>query len=217
MLIRHFTAGELLILVQAMQWTILLSAIAFVGGGLVGLPVAILRVSTRPWVRRVVDGYIRLLQGTPLLMQLFIVYYGLGVLGFRLEAIVAAGFALTLYTSAFLGEIWRGCIEAVPKTQWEASNALGLTRLQQFWYVILPQAAKISIPPTVGFLVQVVKNTSLASIVGFQELSRAGQLVNNAVFQPFTVYACVALLYFALCYPLSALAKGLERKMNVGR
>src|SRR5580765_7076568 len=125
---------------------------------------------------------------------------GLGILGYKLAPLVAAGLALTLYAAAFLGEIWRGCIEAVPRTQWEASDCLGLDRFQQYVYVVLPQAVRMAIPPTVGFMVQIVKNTSLASVVGFVELTRAGQIVNNSTFEPFIIFCIVAAIYFAIRY-----------------
>ena len=131
--------------------------------------------------------------------------------------LVAAGLSLTIYASAFLAEIWRGCIEAVPRTQWEASDCLGLNRFQQYAYVVLPQAVRIATPPTVGFMVQIVKNTSLASVIGFVELARAGQIVNNSTFEPFAIFVAVGAIYFALCYPLSLAARALERRANAGR
>src|SRR3546814_1949550 len=108
-----------------------------------------------------------------------------------------------VYVSAFLGEIWRGSVESIQKTQWEASECLGLSRWQSLRLVIIPQAVKLSLPSTVGFLVQVIKSTSLASVVGFVELKRAGQIINNSLFQPFLIFALVGQLYFCLCYPLS--------------
>jgi len=210
--INHF-----LYLLTAAEWTVLLSLIAFVGGALVGLPVALLRVSKVGALRTLASAYIQLIQGTPLLIILFLSYFGLGIMGYKLVPIVAAGLALTLYAAAFLGEIWRGCIEAVPRTQWEASDCLGLNRFQQYAYVVLPQALRLAIPPTVGFMVQIVKNTSLASVIGFVELARAGQIVNNSTFEPFAIFCAVAAIYFALCYPLSLFSRHLERKAHAGR
>ena len=204
-------------LIAAAQWTVLLSLLAFAGGALVGLPVALMRVSPNRALRAAAGGYIQLVQGTPLLILLFLTYFGLGILGYKLAPLVAAGLALTLYAAAFLGEIWRGCIEAVPRTQWEASDCLGLDRFQQYAYVILPQAVRMAIPPTVGFMVQIVKNTSLASVVGFVELTRAGQIVNNSTFEPFIIFCTVAAIYFAMCYPLSLASRFLERRANAGR
>jgi polar amino acid transport system permease protein len=213
----QLNANHLLYLIMAAQWTVLLSLIAFAGGALVGLPIALMRTSPNNALRMVAGGYIQLIQGTPLLILLFLTYFGLGILGYKLAPLVAAGLALTLYAAAFLGEIWRGCIEAVPRTQWEASDCLGLDRFQQYAYVILPQAFKMAIPPTVGFMVQIVKNTSLASVVGFVELARAGQIVNNSTFEPFIIFCIVAAIYFAMCYPLSLASRFLERRANAGR
>ena len=199
-------------------WTIGLSAIAFIGGSIIGFALALARISPSPLVRRLAAGYIQIVQGTPLLVTLFLFYFGLAVVGLdRLPAIVAAGFGLVVYSSAFLAEIWRGCLESVPKTQWEAAECLALSRWQRMTRVILPQAMRIATAPTVGFLVQIVKNTSLASVVGFVELAQAGKLVNNTIFEPFTVFIVVAAFYFAICYPLSAWSRSLERKLNAGR
>ena len=202
-------------LLMAGVWTVALSAIAFVGGGLVGLAVLFLRTSRVTALRLATQGYINLFQGTPLLMQLFLAFFGLAALGIEVSPWVAAGVALTLYSSAFLGEIWRGCVEAIPKGQWESSASLAMNYFEQMRHVILPQALRIAIPPTVGFSVQVVKGTALASIIGFVELTKAGTMITNATFQPFTVYGTVAVLYFALCYPLSCYARRLEVSMNV--
>jgi polar amino acid transport system permease protein len=149
-------------------------------------------------------------------MQLFLAYFGLALFGVNTSAWVAAAVALTLYTSAFLTEIWRGCVNAVPKGQWEASASLALSFGEQLRWVILPQALKIAIPPTVGFLVQVIKGTALASVIGFVELTKAGTMISNATFRPFMVYSCVAILYFVLCFPVSMVARRLERQMNRG-
>jgi polar amino acid transport system permease protein len=130
------------------------------------------------------------------------------------DAWTAAALALTLYASAFLGEIWRGCIQAVPREQWEAARALALGYRSQLQSVILPQATRIALPPTAGFLVQLLKGTSLASIIGFTELTRAAAVVNNATFRPLLVYGTVAGLYFILCWPLSMLSNHLERRLE---
>ena len=202
-------------LLLAARWTILLSLIAFIGGGLVALPVTLARISQNPMLRALASAYIALLQGTPLLVQLFLAFFGLALIGFNLAPLAAAAIALTLYTSAFLAEIWRGAIEAVPRGQWEGAQSLALTRWQQMRFIIVPQALKMGIAPTAGFSVQVVKGTALASIIGFVELTKAGTMIANATFDAFRVYGLVALFYFALCYPLSLAAKSLERRMAV--
>lgn len=204
-------------LAVAAQWTLLLSLMAFAGGALLGLALALGRVSRIAPLRKASAAYIQVVQGTPLLVLLFLSFFGISIMGLNVPPLLAAALSLTLYTGAFLGEIWRGCIEAVPRTQWEASECLGMNRFRQYLHVVLPQAARIAIPPTVGFMVQVVKNTSLASVIGFLELSRAGQVVNNSTFQPFTVFLVIALMYFALCYPLSVASRHFERKLHVGR
>ncbi|MFT4242835.1 MAG: amino acid ABC transporter permease [Acidovorax sp.] len=201
-------------LLLAARWTVALSLIAFVGGGLVGLALLLARLAGGRVAQRLVAGYVQLFQGTPLLMQLFLAYFGLALLGLNVSAWTAASVALTLYTSAFLAEIWRGCVAAIPKGQWEASGSLALSFAEQMRHVILPQAVRIAIAPTVGFLVQVVKGTALASVIGFVELTKAGSMISNTTYQPFTVFACVALLYFALCFPVSLYARHLERKLH---
>jgi polar amino acid transport system permease protein len=212
---RDFELPEFLFLVAALRWTLLLSAVAFTGGFAGGFVLALMRVSPRGALRVIARGYIELFQGTPLLMQLFLAYYGLPVLfGVRIDAWPAVASAFTLYASAFLGEIWRGAIMAVPATQWEGAAALALPRSVTLARVIVPQALRIAIPPTVGFLVQLTKGTSVASIIGFVELARAGQLIVNVTFQPMTVYPIVAALYFLVCWPLSLLAGRLERRLD---
>lgn len=213
-----FSWNHCIFLLQGALWTIALTAIAMCGGGLLGFLVALARNSRRAWLRALSAIYVQILQGLPLMILMFIGYFGILLLGYQqLPALVAAGFAMTLYASAYLGEIWRGCLQSVARTQWEAAECLGLSPWQQLVRVVLPQAMRLATPPTVGFLVQVVKNTSLASVVGFVELAQAGKMVNNSTFQPFAVYALVAVLYFAMCYPLSAWSRRLERKLNVGR
>ncbi|MEZ2219151.1 MULTISPECIES: amino acid ABC transporter permease [unclassified Rhizobium] len=212
----QFTTWDILRgLLLATRWTVLLSLVSFIGGGTVGAILLFLRIGKNKVARVAVKYFVELFQGTPLLMQLFLAFFGLGLFGIDVPAWLAAGVALILWSSAFLIEIWRGCVEAVAKGQWEASASLGMGYLQQMRYVILPQALRIAVPPTVGFSVQVVKGTALTSIIGFVELSKAGTIITNATFQPFTVYGFVALIYFALCWPLSKSSQILERKLNV--
>ena len=204
-------------LLLAARWTFVLSLIAFIGGGLVGLTLLVVRLTPALWAQKLVAGYVQLFQGTPLLMQLFLAYFGIALFGINTSPWVAAALALTLYTSAFLAEIWRGCVASIPKGQWEAAQSLALNFGEQLRHVVLPQASRIAIAPTVGFLVQVIKGTALASVIGFVELTKAGTMISNATFKPFVVYSCVALLYFALCFPISLYARKLERSMNDNR
>ena len=209
------TGPQLQFLLQGLLWTVVLSLMAFAGGGLLGFAVAILRVYGAASVRNLTMLYIKLVQGTPLLVLLSLAYFGLPTMGLRIEPLTAAGLGLSIYVSAYLGEIWRGCIESVPRTQSEAAECLALNWRQRLVHVILPQAMRIATPPTVGFMVQIVKNTSLASAIGFVELARAGQVINNATFKPFITFMVIAALYFALCYPLSIWSRRLERKFHV--
>ncbi|MDE1568849.1 amino acid ABC transporter permease [Aquabacter sediminis] len=204
-------------LLLAARWTVILSLIAFVGGGVVGLALLVMRLTKNKVADKVIGGYVQLFQGTPLLMQLFLLYFGIALFGIDTSPWVAAALALTLYTSAYLTEIWRGCVEAIPKGQWEASSSLALSFGQQLSHIILPQALKIAVPPTVGFLVQVIKGTALASVIGFVELTKAGGMIANVTYQPLLVYGCVAAIYFILCFPISLYAGSLERKLHVGR
>ena len=209
---RTFGTAEFWFILQAAKWTIALSLIAFVGGAIGGLIVALMRTSEVTWMRAVATGFTQIFQGTPLLLQLFLIFFGAPVFGLDINPWIAAGAALILNTSAFLGEIWRGCIEAIPRGQWEAAQALSLSYRYRMSDVVLPQAAKIALAPTVGYMVQVVKGTSLAAIIGFTEITRAGQIINNATFQPLIVFSVVAAIYFALCWPLSLLAARFERR-----
>ncbi|MEL7494071.1 MAG: amino acid ABC transporter permease [Cyanobacteria bacterium J06554_11] len=202
-------------LLLATRWTIALSAIAFFGGGVVGFVVMLMRISPNRILKTLSMLYIELFEATPLLMQLFLVFFGISVLfNINLSTWAAAAIALTTYTSAFLADIWRGAIQAVPIGQWEASKSLGLPYAKQLQKVILPQAIRASIPPTVGFAVQVIKGTSLASVIGFIELTRSASSISNVTFEPFLVYSIAAVIYFCLCFPLSLWSRSLESRFS---
>jgi polar amino acid transport system permease protein len=203
-------APEFFFLLKGAQWTVALSAIGLLLGAVAGLVIALARTSRNALLKRVTGGYIALFQGTPMLMQLFMTYYGLVLIGLKLDAWMAVAIGFTLHASAYLGEIWRGSIEAVPRGQTEAANALGIHYITRMRYVVLPQAIRISLPATVGFFVQLIKGTSLAAIVGFTELARSGSIVSNQTFKPLMVYAIVGAMYFAMCWPLSLYGKRLE-------
>lgn len=204
-------------LLLALRWTVGLSLIAFAGGIALGLLLLVIRIARLPGAQRGVALYVQVFQGTPLLMQMFLAYFGLALLGFKTSALVAASVCLTLYASAYLTEIWRGCVESIPRGQWEASSSLAMNLREQLQHVILPQALRIAVAPTVGFLVQVVKGTALASVIGFIEVTKAGQMIANATFQPFIAYGFVGLMYFALCFPLSLWSRRLERRLRIAR
>jgi polar amino acid transport system permease protein len=201
-------------LLTATKWTIILSLIAFVGGGIVGAIGTMMRISPLKPLKYISIAYLEFFQGTPLLMQLFLTFFGLSILfGVNLPALTSASIALTAFTSAYLIDIWRGSIEALPKGQWEASTSLGLDYFQQLRYIILPQALKLAIAPTIGFSIQVIKGTALASVIGFTELTKSATSINNITFKPFLVFSLAAAIYFCLCYPLSLWSKYLEKKL----
>lgn len=208
-IIKHLSVGA--------GWTIALSAMAFVLGGLTGLLVLFMRISPRPIIPTIAKGYIEFFQDTPLLMQLFLIFFGFGLLGVDISPLLSAAVGLTLFTSAYLAEIWRGCVESITRGQWEAAESLAMSRWKQMRFVILPQAVRIAIPPTVGFSVQVVKGTAVTSIIGFIEITKTGAMIANATFKPLLVYALVAAGYFIMCFPLSVLARRIERRLHGAR
>lgn len=217
-MIREFALIDVYYLLLAARWTIALTALAFVGGGIVGLLIATLRVSPFAPLRWIGAGYVNIIQGIPLLAWLFVFFFGIPVLTrVQVSPWIAATVAFSVYAGAFLGEIWRGCLQAIPRQQWEAGAALGLSFAEQLRHIIVPQAVRVAIPPTVGFLVQLIKNTSLGAVIGFVELTREGQLTNAATYRPFTVYIVVAAIYFAMCFPLTQWSRRLERKLHVAR
>ncbi|WP_420824214.1 amino acid ABC transporter permease [Variovorax gossypii] len=213
---RDFTLTEFWLVAAGLGATLALSAIAFIGGSLAGLLVALARTAPAKGLRMTAAAFIDFFQGTPMLLQLFLVFYGLPVLGWKVNVWVAAAVGLTLHAGAFLGEIWRGGIQAVPRGQTEAAAALGLGYGARMRYVVLPQALRMSFAPTVGFLVQLIKGTSLAAIIGFVELSRSGQLVSSITYKPLLAFGLVGACYFAICFPLSRYSARLERRFAAG-
>ena len=210
----HITFNQIVFLLQGTLWTIALALIGFVGGGVIGMGIALMRVSRSVVVRWIAAVYVQIVQCIPLPVLMFLSYFGLAITGVQVPAVVAAGVSMTIFAAAFLGEIWRGSIQAVPKTQWEAADSLGLTRFQMMVDVILPQAVRLSIPPTVGFMVQIVKNTSYAVVIGFTELTQSGKIVNNVIFQPFVVFTIVGAIYFCLCSPLANASRRLDLRLR---
>jgi polar amino acid transport system permease protein len=216
--IRYFTFNDVLYLLEAARWTVLLALVAFVGGGIVGALVTLARISRNRVLRGLAVAYVEVLQGTPLLMQLFLWFFMLSLLvPVRLPALVVASIALTLNASSFFVEIWRGSIEAIPRTQWEAAASIGMSRFQQITHIIVPQAFRIALSPTVGMMVVVLKGTALTALIGFVEVTRAGQLVSGVTFQPLSTFLVVAAIYLTLCLPLAELSHWIERKIHVDR
>ncbi len=216
-MIREISIHDLWLIAGGLKWTVFLSLIAFVGGAVIGVLVALMRTSKSRILVGISYAYIEVFQGTPILLQLFVFYYGLPLIGVDVNAVAAGALGLIAHASAYLGEIWRGGIQAVRVGQTEAARALGIPYHYRMLDVVLPQAFKISLPNTVGFLVALIKGTSLVAIIGFTELTRAGQIVSNNTFQPLIVFGIVGALYFCLCYPLSYMSEKLEAKLASGR
>ena len=216
-MIRAFSQADVVYLILATRWTILLALAAMLGGGLLGLVVAVARVLPIKPLNWLAIGYINLIQGMPLLGQLFVFFFGLPIVGLSVDAWTAALAALSIYASAFFGEIWRGSLQSVSPRQWEAGASLGLSYRHRLTHVVLPQSIRIAIAPTVGFLVQLVKDTSLTALIGFVELTRASQIISAATFAPLPVYGAAAVLYFVICFTLSRLSLRLERRAHAPR
>lgn len=199
-------------LVRQVPWTLALSLVAFLGGSLVAALFTIASVLGGRFVNALVSLLTVCVQSTPLLMVIFLCFFGLPLLGIDVSPWLASSIALVAFAGAFLTEIWRSAVRAVPSGQWEASAASGLSRLQALRNIVIPQAVQIALPPTVGFSVQVVKATALTSIVGFVEVTRAGYVLNNVTFRPFFIFCVVGLIYMAINLPLSIAARRLERR-----
>ncbi|MEO9336696.1 amino acid ABC transporter permease [Mesorhizobium sp. SB112] len=195
------------------MWTIALSVIALVSGTISGTLVALAVTSRNIIVVILTQLFVRIFQGTPLLLQLFVIYFGVALLHIPIGQWAAVAIGFCLHAAAFIGAILGGGIKAVPRGQTEAANVLGLGYIHRIIFIILPQAFRITTPALVGFAVTLVKGTSLASIIGFTELTRAGQLVSASTFQPLIVYGMVGGIYFLLCWPLSTWGQGLEKRM----
>ena len=184
---------------------------------MVGLFILFLRVSRVRVLRDRHQDFIEFFQGTPLLMQLFLFFFGLALFGIEVSPWLAAGLALTLWTAPSSPRSGAAASRPSPRASGRPRPASRMSFIEQMRYVILPQALRIAIAPTVGFSVQVVKGTALASIIGFVELTKAGTMLTNATFQPFLVYSMVALIYFCLCFPLSWFANASKGSLDVAR
>lgn len=213
---RELSINDIWLIIGALRWTLVLAISTFLCGAAIGLLVATARTSGHRLLSGIAWCYIELIQGIPLLGLLFLLFFGVPMLSnLEMSSFLAALIAFSLSAGAFLGEIWRGSITAVAKGQWEAALSLGISRSQMLRRVIWPQAFRLALPSTVGYSVQLIKNTSLAALVGFVELTRSGQIVSGSTLKPLLVYLLVALCYFALCFPLAQLSLKLEARFHV--
>jgi len=200
------------LLSRGMLTTLELSAYAIFFSTLIGLVAAVMRLSRVPIVAQVARLYVEVFRGSPLLITLLFVYFGASYGGYELDTFPAAVIGLSVYEGAYVAEIFRAGLQAVPRSQWEAARILGLTQPRAFWHVVLPQTRTIALPPLVGQYISLIKDSSLAIVIGLAELSREGQAIVDRVGQPLPIYLAIAGLYFVICYPLSVWVRVMERK-----
>ena len=205
-------------LLEGLWMTFKISLITILCGSALGFVVGILRMMGGWAISTTLGLYIHALRGTPFLVHLYIIYFVLpttGISWLQLEAFPAAVIALSLYTSTYVAEIVRAAIEAVPRGQSEAARSTGMSALQSMWYIVLPQALKLMIPPMGGIYVIIIKGTSIVSVIGIAELVRAGEhATQRHPKELMLIYGMTALLYFAYCYPVLRLARWAETKFG---
>ncbi|MBV7438314.1 amino acid ABC transporter permease [Aeromonas sp. sif2416] len=195
-------------------FTVPLTLITFVLGILLGFLVALARLYGPAPLIALVRFYVWLIRGTPLLVQLFLIFYGLPSAGIVLDAFTAAVIGFTLNIGAYSSEIIRATLAAIPKGQWEAAHAIGMNWPQVMWRVILPQAARIAVPPLSNTFISLVKDTSLAAAVTVPELFQAAQRLASVTYEPLILYTETAIIYLLFSSVLSTLQDWLERKLT---
>ncbi len=200
------------VLVDAFIVTVELSVAGFLGGLALGIVVGALRLLVGPAANLLISGAVDFLRGTPLLVQLMGWYLGTSALGFGLPPLGAAIVGLAVYAGAFISEIVRGGLEAVPRPQWEAGLSIGLSRVYTIRRILLPQALPSIVPALVGFYIGMIKDTSLAFTIGVAELTRAAKIIADREFRPLEAFFAVGILYFAICFPLARLVTILDRR-----
>jgi polar amino acid transport system permease protein len=201
-------------LLTGLRVTVLLTFVIMGIALIVALPIALARMSSRRWLRFPSTIYVQVLRGTPVLLQLFYLYYVLPFAGIELNAWTAGIIGMSAAYSAYLSEIYRAGIEAIDRGQTEAALALGMSRVQVMRIVVLPQAFRIVIPPIGNMFVGLFKDTSLLSILTIRELMFQGQLLAATNFRHITIFTVIAILYLAVCWPSAAIIDRLEQKLK---
>lgn len=198
--------------------TLYISLVAIVAGSLIGFLIGIVRSQRVPVLSGVFGLYIHALRGTPFLVQLYLFYFVLpntGISWLSWDSVTAAFVALSVYTSSYVAEIVKAAIEAVPRGQSEAATALGMTRLERLWYVVLPQALKLTVPPMSGVYVMIIKSTAILSVIGISELTRQGEIsILRFPRDVLFIYGLIAAMYFVYCYPVLRFARWAERRVG---
>jgi His/Glu/Gln/Arg/opine family amino acid ABC transporter permease subunit len=207
-------AGSLPYLLQGIRATLLLSATVLVTGTALGAAWGLLRVFPVPALQRLVGAVVEGVRSVPLLLQMFFIFFGLPALGLQMPVFLSAALAMTLWMGANLAEVIRGALESIPRGQFEAASSTGLTYWQAMRVVIVPQALRRMLPPFVGLCTILIKDTSLAAIIGVFELTRAAQETIERTFRSFELYLTVAAMYFVICFALTALSRALERRLG---
>lgn len=196
--------------------TIQITALSVGFGLLIGMFVGIARLSTLTPLRLASAIYVDFIRGTPLLVQIFIIYFALPIiLGMRIEPFIAAITACSINSGAYVAEIFRGGIQSIDKGQMEAGRSLGMTWAQTMRYIILPQAFKRIIPPLGNEFIAMLKDSSLVSVIGFEELTRRGQLIIARTYGSFEIWLTVALIYLIMTLTISRLVDYLERRYKI--
>jgi His/Glu/Gln/Arg/opine family amino acid ABC transporter permease subunit len=201
-------------LFQGIRATLVLSVTVLVTGTAVGTLWGLLRVCPVPALQRVMTAVIEGVRSVPLLLQMFFIFFGLPALGIQMPVFLSAALAMTLWMGANLAEVIRGAIESIPRGQLEAAYSTGLTYGQAMRSVIVPQALRRMLPPFVGLCTILIKDTSLAAIIGVFELTRAAQETIERTFRSFELYLAVAGMYFIVCFALTSLSRTLERRLG---
>ncbi|PRI10376.1 amino acid ABC transporter permease [Leucobacter massiliensis] len=210
--------ADLLLILQGAAVTLQICALSVLCGGALGLLFGLLATGPVRVLRWVSAVWVSAIRGVPVLLIIFFVYFGVPLLspGSNVPEYWAAVVALSVFASAYVSEIVRGSIQAIPRGQFEAAEALGLSYASRLRWVILPQAAKIIVPPGIGFLVILVKDSSLVAVIGLIELTRAGNIVASQTGKPILTYLIVGAVYFVICFTLSSLGRRYERRLGGG-
>lgn len=208
---------DALLLLQGLGNTVRLCALGLAVGAVIALFVGLARASRSRWLWVPAAAYIEVIRDSPLLMQLYVIFFALPIVfGVEVPIFWAGVAALVVNGSAFMAEIVRAGVQSVGRDQWEAARSLGLGYFQGMRHVVMPQAVRVMVPPGVGLLIGLIKDSSIVSVLSYVELTRAGQILMEKTFLSFQVFGIVAALYFALCYPLSRLALYSERRLKLG-
>jgi len=203
-------------LLSGVKFTLALACLVILIGTFLGLLLGLLKLSKRRLVRAPASFIIEITRDTPIIMQMFFIFFGLPALGIRLNTFPSAALAMSLFAAGNTAEIVRGAIDSLPAGQFDAAKSLGMNYLQMMIYIILPQALRRMIPPMMGLFTTLIKDTSLAAIIGAFELTRAGQEVIERTFHSLEIYLVVAAFYFIICYPLSYYTRKMEKRRMTG-